>query len=127
MTAYDPTSGELRTHYAGFFDPRVRLRPRQRGPRVRGANSKWAPCTTCRSSSRNGQRVCKLTFEHMLAEPSVFYGDSGARLSAPYEEDALGKHFLRPTPPVKAKPTRRLGGDELFPDDATYSSPFLAR
>src|SRR6202008_2703907 len=21
MTAYDPTSGELRTHYAGFFDP----------------------------------------------------------------------------------------------------------
>ena len=21
MTAFDPTSGELRTHYAGFFDP----------------------------------------------------------------------------------------------------------
>ena len=21
MTAYDPTAGELRTHYAGFFDP----------------------------------------------------------------------------------------------------------
>ena len=27
MTAYDPTAGELRTHYAGFFDPGLRLRP----------------------------------------------------------------------------------------------------
>ena len=28
MTAYDPTSGELRTHYAGFFDPGLdRARP----------------------------------------------------------------------------------------------------
>ena len=38
MTAYDPTSGELRTHYAGFFDPGLRLRPGRRSPRVtRGA------------------------------------------------------------------------------------------
>ena len=25
MTAYDPSSGELRTHYAGFFDPGLRI------------------------------------------------------------------------------------------------------
>ena len=28
MTAYDPTSGELRTHYAGFFDPGFGYHPR---------------------------------------------------------------------------------------------------
>ncbi|MGH9082248.1 MAG: 2'-deoxycytidine 5'-triphosphate deaminase, partial [Acidimicrobiales bacterium] len=30
MTAYDPTSGELRTHYAGFFDPGFGFDPRGR-------------------------------------------------------------------------------------------------
>ena len=38
MMAYDPTAGELRTHYAGFFDPGLRLRRAQRPPRQpRGA------------------------------------------------------------------------------------------
>ena len=36
MTAYDPTSGELRTHYAGFFDPGFRLRPQPPLPRLPG-------------------------------------------------------------------------------------------
>ena len=40
MTAYDPTSGELRTHYAGFFDPGLRLRAARRPARVaRGTRS----------------------------------------------------------------------------------------
>jgi len=30
MTAYDPTSGELRTHYAGFFDPGFGFDPSRR-------------------------------------------------------------------------------------------------
>ena len=41
MTAYDPTSGELRTHYAGFFDPGFGFDPAGRFPglpgRARGA------------------------------------------------------------------------------------------
>ena len=41
MTAYDPTSGELRTHYAGFFDPGFGFDPDRRLPgfacRTRGA------------------------------------------------------------------------------------------
>ena len=46
MTAYDPTSGELRTHYRGLLRPGIRLRPqrevlritcRARGPRPRRA------------------------------------------------------------------------------------------
>ena len=47
MTAYDPTSGELRTHYAGFFDPGFGFdvgAPR----RIAGRASRCGP-TTCRS------------------------------------------------------------------------------
>ena len=36
MTAYDPTSGELRTHYAGFFDPGFGYDARRRAPRLAG-------------------------------------------------------------------------------------------
>ena len=36
MTAYDPTAGELRTHYAGFFDPGLRLRRARPPPRHAG-------------------------------------------------------------------------------------------
>ena len=48
MTAYDPTSGELRTHYAGFFDPGFGYRRRRPAARARGRRSRSAP-TTCRS------------------------------------------------------------------------------
>jgi dCTP deaminase len=116
MTAYDPTSGELRTHYAGFFDPGFGYDRDSGVPGSRAALEVRAHDVPF--IIENGQRVCKLTFEHMLAEPSVFYGDSGARSSYQHQQDALGKHFLRPTPPVKAKATRRpADGDELFPDD----------
>ena len=47
MTAYDPTSGELRTHYAGFFDPGFGYDPRP-GSRGHGPPSRCGP-TTCRS------------------------------------------------------------------------------
>ena len=33
MMAYDPTAGELRTHYAGFFDPGFGYDPTRRAPR----------------------------------------------------------------------------------------------
>jgi dCTP deaminase len=36
MTAFDPTSGELRTHYAGFFDPGFGYDP---DARFRGATA----------------------------------------------------------------------------------------
>ena len=55
MTAYDPTSGELRTHYAGFFDPGFGYRPRPAASRDRGPPSRCGP-TTCRSWSRTGRR-----------------------------------------------------------------------
>ena len=48
MTAYDPTSGELRTHYAGFFDPGFGFDPGGALDRDRAPRSKCAR-TTCRS------------------------------------------------------------------------------
>jgi dCTP deaminase len=46
MTAYDPTSGELRTHYAGFFDPGFGFDPNRKFQgltgRTGGAGSRCA-------------------------------------------------------------------------------------
>jgi dCTP deaminase len=93
MTAYDPTSGELRTHYAGFFDPGFGYDPdgRFRGSRaaleVRAHDVPFM--------IEHGQRVCKLTFERMLEPPATLYG-SGIGSSYQRQEETLGKHFLRP-------------------------------
>ena len=69
MTAYDPTSGELRTHYAGFFDPGFGFDPTGgfRGSRAAlEVRAHDVPFMV-----ENGQAVCKLTFERMLEEPTV--------------------------------------------------------
>jgi len=101
MTAYDPTSGELRTHYAGFFDPGF-------GFARDGVTSGARAALEVRAhdvpfSIENGQRVCKLTFERMLAEPTICYGDSGTGSSYQRQADALGKHFLRSMPEGKTQ------------------------
>jgi dCTP deaminase len=92
MTAYDPTSGELRTHYAGFFDPGF-------GYDSGGAFHGSKAALEVRAHDvpfmiEHGQRVCKLTFERMLEPPTVLYG-SGASSSYQGQSEALGKHFLR--------------------------------
>ena len=72
MTAYDPTSGELRTHYAGFFDPGFGFDPTGgfRGSRAAlEVRAHDVPFMV-----ENGQAVCKLTFERMLEEPTALYG-----------------------------------------------------
>jgi dCTP deaminase len=116
MTAYDPTSGELRTHYAGFFDPGFGY---DREARFRGSRAALeVRAHDVAFSIENGQRVCKLTFERMLAKPSMFYGDSGVHSSYQRQEDALGKHFLRPTPPPETRPHKGMSPDQLlFPGD----------
>ncbi|MBW3615660.1 MAG: 2'-deoxycytidine 5'-triphosphate deaminase [Actinobacteria bacterium] len=90
MTAYDPTSGELRTHYAGFFDPGFGYDPdgRFRGSRaaleVRAHDVPFM--------IEHGQRVCKLTFERMLEEPTSLYGH-GIGSNYQQQQGTLGKHF----------------------------------
>jgi dCTP deaminase len=91
MMAYDPTSGELRTHYAGFFDPGF-------GYDGAGLFKGSRAALEVRAHDvpfmiEHGQRVCKLTFERMLAEPAMLYG-RGIGSSYQQQEETLGKHFL---------------------------------
>ncbi|MBI2709561.1 MAG: 2'-deoxycytidine 5'-triphosphate deaminase [Actinobacteria bacterium] len=93
MTAYDPTSGELRTHYAGFFDPGFGYDPA--GP-LRGSRA----ALEVRAHDvpfviDHGQPVCKLTFERMLVPPDKLYG-AGIGSSYQGQVETLGKHFRRP-------------------------------
>jgi dCTP deaminase len=94
MTAYDPTSGELRTHYAGFFDPGFGY--------DMGTLSGSRATLEVRAHDvpfmiESGQRVCKLTFEPMLARPKVLYGHA---LDSNYQGQTvtLSKHFRADRP-----------------------------
>ncbi|HXQ19108.1 MAG TPA: 2'-deoxycytidine 5'-triphosphate deaminase [Acidimicrobiales bacterium] len=93
MTAYDPTSGELRTHYAGFFDPGFGYDPA-------GTHSGSRAALEVRAHDvpfmiEHGQRVCKLTFDRMLAAPDQLYGDA---MGSNYQrqDETLSKHFVKP-------------------------------
>ncbi len=87
MTAYDPTSGELRTHYAGFFDPAFGFGSEGGSRAALEVRAHDVPFMI-----EHGQKVCKLTFERMLEEPESHYGQS---IGSSYQgqEEALGKHF----------------------------------
>jgi dCTP deaminase len=92
MLAYDPTAGELRTHYAGFFDPGFGY-SREPG----GAHgSRAALEVRARDVSfmvEHRQPVCKLAFERMSEEPDVLYGaDIGSNYQG--QLTMLSKHFL---------------------------------
>lgn len=95
MTAYDPTSGELRTHYAGFFDPGFGYDP---ASMLRGSTAALeVRAHDVPFMIEDGQQVCKLTFERMLEAPTMLYGQA---IGSNYQRqtDTLGKHFRRPTP-----------------------------
>jgi dCTP deaminase len=94
MTAYDPTAGELRTHYAGFFDPGFGY-----DRRGRRHGSKAALEVRARDVSfmvEHRQPICKLAFERMLEPPDVLYGeDLGSNYQG--QETMLSKHFVEQT------------------------------
>ncbi|MEO5679993.1 MAG: 2'-deoxycytidine 5'-triphosphate deaminase [Acidimicrobiales bacterium] len=110
MTAYDPTSGELRTHYAGFFDPGFGYDP---GGGLRGSRAALeVRAHDVPFMVESGQRVCKLTFEHMLEEPEQLYGaDIGSSYQG--QEETLGKHFLRPPLGDGPPPIGSVDAEEL--------------
>lgn len=96
MTAYDPSSGELRTHYAGFFDPGF-------GYGENGNMTGVQPVLEVRAHDvpfmiEHGQKVCTLTFEKMLEAPEKLYG---AEIGSSYQGQGLilSKHFSAPTSP----------------------------
>jgi dCTP deaminase len=109
MTAYDPTAGELRTHYAGFFDPGFGFD--RHGGRH---GTKAALEVRARDVSfmvEHRQPICKLAFERMLEEPAVLYGeDLGSNYQG--QETMLSKHFVEQTAGV-AQLRLRDPGDGL--------------
>lgn len=93
MTAYDPTSGELRTHYAGFFDPGFGY---DSGGRFTGSTAALeVRAHDVPFMIDHRQPVCKLTFEQMLEEPTQLYG-SGISSNYQRQTETLGKHFRSP-------------------------------
>jgi dCTP deaminase len=92
MTAYDPTSGELRTHYAGFFDPGFGYDPAGEQPGSRAALEVRAHDVPFLIGHR--QPVCKLTFERLIQAPAKIYG-AGIGSNYQGQGETLGKHFRR--------------------------------
>ncbi len=95
MTAYDPTSGELRTHYAGFFDPGFGFDPAGGFHGSRAALEVRAHDVPF--VIEHGQTVCKLTFERMLEPPDILYGPT---IGSSYQRqgETLSRHFRRARP-----------------------------
>jgi dCTP deaminase len=92
MAAYDPTSGELRTHYAGFFDPGFGY---SAGDEFRGSRAALeVRAHDVPFMIEHRQRVCKLTFERMVEPPETLYGE-GIGSNYQQQADTLGKHFRR--------------------------------
>ena len=102
MTAYDPTTGELRTHYAGFFDPGFGYDRRRRATGSRAALEVRAHDVPF--MIEHGQRVCRLTFERMLAPPTKLYG-GGIGSNYQGQIETLGKHFRRKPPSMIRTPS----------------------
>lgn len=92
MTAYDPTSGELRTHYAGFFDPGFGYDPNGRFHGSRAALEVRAHDVPF--VIEHGQAVCKLRFETMREAPTILYGSSIGS-SYQQQEETLSRYFRR--------------------------------
>jgi dCTP deaminase len=100
MLAYDPTAGELRTHYAGFFDPGFGYAAGRDGFH----GSRAALEVRARDVSfmvEHRQPVCRLAFERMAQEPDLLYGEQ-AGSSYQGQQTMLSKHFLgQPTAGVR--------------------------
>jgi dCTP deaminase len=119
MMAYDPTAGELRTHYAGFFDPGFGYSQRRR---KKSHGSRAALEVRARDVPfmiEHRQPVCKLAFERMAAEPDVLYGeDLGSNYQG--QQTMLSKHFAEQTAGVAQLALRNEDGplESVAPPDA---------
>jgi len=92
MMAYDPAAGELRTHYAGFFDPGFGYDPDGQDLGTRAALEVRARDVPFMCEHR--QAICKLAFERMLERPDRLYGqDVGSHYQG--QDTMLSKHFER--------------------------------
>ena len=87
IVVYDVTAGELRTHYAGFFDPGF---GGERGTNiVLEVRARDVPFRLF-----DGQPICRMMFEKMLETPEKIYG---AEFGSNYTDagPSLSKHFKK--------------------------------
>jgi dCTP deaminase len=91
MVGYDPSVGEFRIHYAGFFDPGFGYGPED----VRGTHA----VLEVRSHEvpfvlEDGQQVGRLIFERLIAPPDKLYGPG---IGSNYQRQglSLSKQFKR--------------------------------
>jgi dCTP deaminase len=88
MTPIDPSVGEFRVHYAGFFDPGFGVAETQsQGSRgVLEVRSHETPFLL-----EDGQTVARLVYEPLTERPTRLYGESGSH----YQRQGLklSKHF----------------------------------
>lgn len=96
MMAYDPTAGELRTHYAGFFDPGFGYETGALEGGTRAALEVRARDVPFMVEDR--QAICKLAFERMLEPPDQLYGQ-GVGSHYQGQSTMLSKHFTRDLTP----------------------------
>ena len=92
MIAYDTGSGELRTHYAGFFDSGFGGTLQDKGARaVLEVRSHDVPFLI-----EDGQTFCSMRFEPNTEVPETLYGEN---LKSNYQGQGLklGKHFKDPS------------------------------
>ena len=94
MMAYDPTAGELRTHYAGFFDPGFGYDQVADRHGSRAALEVRARDVSFMVEHR--QPVCKLGLERMAAPAERLYGQ-GLGSSYQGQVTMLSKHFEEQT------------------------------
>ncbi len=91
MVPYDPSVGEFRIHYAGFFDPGFGYGTDDiKGTRaVLEVRSHEVPFLL-----EDGQEVGSLTFERLMSVPDRLYGQG---IGSSYQKQglALSKHFRR--------------------------------
>ena len=93
MRAYDTRVGEFRVHYAGFFDPGF-------GHADIGAVGTRAVLEV-RSHDvpfviADGQVVCRLVYEPLVAVPDILYGADGVGSNYQRQGLKLSKHFRAP-------------------------------
>ena len=90
MASYDASSGEMRSHYAGFFDPGF-------GFDVSGVDGGTTAVLEVRAHNvpfrlTRGQVICKMVYEHMLEEPDELYS-TGFGSTYTGAGPKLSKHF----------------------------------
>ena len=87
MVPYDPSIGEFRIHYAGFFDPGFGCGDVAGARAVLEVRSHEVPFLI-----EHGQEVGRLIYERLLSRPDKIYG---ANIGSSYQSQglALSKHF----------------------------------